>query len=108
MLRPLRYIEARVLPRGWFDAIRQLLLFFAAYQAYQIVRGLVASEVGTASWNATKIIDLEHTLKIFIEPSVQAWAQGQKWLIGFADWMYLNSHFVITVGGLVFLYLFRN
>jgi membrane-associated phospholipid phosphatase len=108
MVRGLRHIERRVLPRGWVDAARQLLLFAAAYYAYQIVRGTVDSKVGTAAWNATKIINLEHSLHVFAEPSVQAWASNKHWLIHGADWMYLNSHFIVTISALVFIYVLRN
>jgi hypothetical protein len=45
---------------------------------------------------------------VFAEPSVQAWASSRTWIIHAADWMYLNSHFVVTVGALVYLYLRRN
>lgn len=108
MIRGLRNIERRVLPHGWGDAARQLLLFGAAYWGYQLVRGAVDSHVGTAVWNATKIINLEHSLHVFAEPSVQTWASSKAWLIHGADWMYLNSHFVVTIGALVWLYLRRN
>ena len=101
MIRGLRNIERRVLPQGWADAARQLLLFAAAYYAYQIVRGTVDGKVAVAAWNATKIINLEHSLHVFAEPNVQAWAAGQHWIIHVADWMYINSHFVVTVGALV-------
>ncbi len=108
MIRGLRNIERRVLPQGWADAARQLLLFAAAYYAYQIVRGTVDGKVAVAAWNATKIINLEHSLHVFAEPNVQAWAASQVWIIHVADWMYLNSHFVVTVGALVWIYLRRN
>ena len=108
MIRGLRNIEQRVLPRGWIDLARQLLLFAAAYYAYQIVRGTVDGKVAVAAWNATKIINLEHTLHIFAEPSVQAWASSKAWLIDGANWMYINSHFVVTVGALAYIYLRRN
>jgi len=108
MIRGLRNIERRVLPQGWADAARQLLLFAAAYYAYQIVRGSVDGKVAVAAWNATKIINLEHSLHVFAEPSVQTWASSRSWIIHAADWMYLNSHFVVTVGSLVWIYLRRN
>ncbi len=108
MVRGLRNIEQRVLPRGWADAARQVLLFAAAYYAYQIVRGTADGKVATAAWNATKIINLEQSLHLFVEPSVQAWASSTTWIIHFADWMYLNSHFVVTFGSLTYIYLRRN
>jgi membrane-associated phospholipid phosphatase len=108
MIRSLRKIERRVLPRGKIDAARQLLLFAVAYYAYQLVRGTVDGKVATAAWNATKIINLEHSLHVFVEPSVQAWASSKQWLIHFADWTYLNCHLAITFGALVFIYVRRN
>jgi hypothetical protein len=108
LVRVVRLIDARLLPRGWFDLLRQLALFSAAYFAYQFVRGAVDGSPGRAFWNATKIIRLEHGLHVFVEPTVQAWASTKPWLIDFADWMYLNSHFTVTISALAFLYLFRN
>jgi membrane-associated phospholipid phosphatase len=111
MRRRLKWIETRVLPRGWTDVIRQLLLFAGAYLVYQLVRGLV-SGVGGETYkpfgDATKIIGLERTLHVFIEPSVQAWASSVHWVMDIADWTYLNAHYVVTIGALVFIYLRRN
>jgi membrane-associated phospholipid phosphatase len=111
MRRRLRLIEARVLPRGWSDVAKQLLLFAGAYVLYQVVRGLV-SGVGGETYkpfgDATKIINLERTLHVFVEPSVQAWTASTHWLMDIADWTYLNAHYVVTLGALVFIYLRRN
>ncbi len=37
-------LQARVLPHGWLDALRQVSLFAAAYYAYRLVRGLVEGD----------------------------------------------------------------
>lgn len=112
MARALRLLEARVLPRGWIDPIRQLALFFAAFGLYGAVRTLAygsAFEPGYKPFgDATKIIDLERTLHVFVEPSIQAWTVNRHWLMDFADWTYLNAHFVVTVGALIFIYARRN
>jgi membrane-associated phospholipid phosphatase len=111
MRRRLRFIEARVLPRGWPDVIRQVLLFLAAYVLYQVVRGLVSGiggEVYKPFGDATKIINLERTLHIFAEPSIQAWASSKHVLMDLADWSYVNAHYFVTLGALVFIYLRRN
>ena len=55
-----------------------------------------------------KIINLERTLHVFVEPSVQAWTLGQHWLLDAADWAYLYSHYVVTLAALIFIYLRRN
>jgi membrane-associated phospholipid phosphatase len=108
MRRRLRTIEARVLPRGWFDVLRQLLLFFLAYMLYQLVRAVVGGGGYKPFGDATKIINLERTLHVFIEPSVQAWTASTHWLMDLADWTYLNAHYFVTIGALVFIYLRRN
>ena len=33
---------------------------------------------------------------MFVEPSIQAWAQNKHWLMDIADWTYLNAHYVVT------------
>jgi membrane-associated phospholipid phosphatase len=108
MRRRLRTIEARVLPRGWSDVLRQLLLFLLAYMLYQLVRALVGGGGYKPFGDATKIINLERALHVFVEPSIQAWAANKHWLMDFADWTYLNAHYFVTIGALVFIYLRRN
>lgn len=108
MLRLARRVEARLFPRGWTDALRQLLLFAVAYVGYRLVRGTIDGQIAVANWNATKLIWLEHQLGFFVEPSVQAWATSKTWLIGAASWLYVNAHFVVSLSALVWLYRFRN
>jgi membrane-associated phospholipid phosphatase len=55
-----------------------------------------------------QIIDVERTLHIFVEPSVQGWTQSQHWLMQGADWIYLNGHFLVTLGALIFIYTRRK
>jgi hypothetical protein len=108
MRRGLTFIEARVLPHGWKDVIRQLALFAGAYMLYQVVRGIVGSGGYKPFGDATKIINLERVLHVFVEPSVQAWTSNVHWLMDIADWSYLNAHYFVTIGALVFIYLRRN
>ncbi len=100
--------ERKLLPKGALDALRQVALFASCYIAYQVVRGFADGSADTAFWNANKVIDLEHSLNIFVEPSIQAWSRGSDFLIGFADWMYVNSHYLITFSTLIFIYMRRN
>jgi membrane-associated phospholipid phosphatase len=110
MPRRLRAIEARLVPHGWIDVVRQALLFAGAFLLYNAVRLAVAPrpDLYKPFGNAMRIIDLERTLHIFIEPSVQAWALNVHWLIDAADWTYLNGHFFVTLGALVWMYVRRN
>lgn len=89
--------------------MRQLMLFLGAYIGYQVVRGLIdGNDVARASWNATKVIDLERALHVFIEPSIEAWALNERWPIDIADWTYVNAHCVVSIGALVFVYMRCN
>jgi hypothetical protein len=106
----LRAIQARVLPHGPFDLLRQVLLFFVAYNGYRLVRGMADQPGVTAAAfeHARALIGVERGLHVFVEPSVQAWASGSKILIGAASWLYLNAQSSVTIGALAFLYLFHN
>ena len=98
-----------LLPKGWLDAATQFLLFFLAYNAYQVVRGITDSGEELAFANAERLIDIERSLGTFFEPGFQqTLLDNAGWIVDFANFMYLNSHFVITVGFLTWLYLFRN
>ena len=109
MGRGLRFIEARLLPRGWLDLIRQILLFGGALLVYDFVRGLVSDGNPYKPFgDATRIIDIERTLHVFIEPSIQEWAMNKHWLMDGVDWTYLNAHFIVTFAVLAFIYLRRN
>jgi hypothetical protein len=107
VLRPISYIGDR-LPRGWWDLLLQLGLFFAAYQCYGLVRGLVDGKADLAYANADRIIHLERSLGAFFEPGLQKSLLDNGWVIDIANWLYLNSHFTITISFLAWLYLFRN
>jgi hypothetical protein len=110
MRRRLRFIESRLLPRGWRDLLAQIALFGTAFLLYNLVRGLVGGggSIYKPFGDAMKIIDLERTLHVFAEPSIQAWAQNKHWLMDAADWTYLNGHFLITLAALVWIYTRRN
>jgi hypothetical protein len=101
-------VAARLLPKGWVDLLRQIVLFCGAYWLYRLVRGQVDGRVASAFENAREVISIERSLHLFIEPSVHAWATGKEWLIDSASWMYLNSHFAITTVALAWIYLRRN
>jgi membrane-associated phospholipid phosphatase len=101
-------LSGRWLPNGWLDAIRQLALFAGVYYLYRIVRGFVDGQAGQAFENARTLVDLERSVGLFFEPGLQAWARGEEWLLTGANWMYVNSHFVVTTTFLIWLYIARN
>ena len=107
MPRPVAKLS-RALPRGWGDALRQLLLFFVAYNAYEVVRGIADHDHALAISNSTHIIHFERSIGAFFEPGFQQAFLNHQWIIDLANFMYLNSHFVLTTCFLVWLYVKRN
>jgi hypothetical protein len=103
-----RALQARLLPHGWLDALRQVLLFAAAYLAYRLVRGLVMGDANAAFAHARDLISLERSMHFFVEPSVQAWASGSHALMEVSSWLYVNAQSTVTFGALLYLYLRHN
>ena len=96
------------MPRGWGDLTLQFLLFFVVYQGYQAVRGIADGKAAVAFANGERVIDLERSLGTFFEPGFQRALLDHQWLIDLCNWAYFNTHFVITIAFLAWLYLFRN
>ena len=96
------------LPRGWRDLLLQVGIFVLVYQAYQVVRGLVDGKAALAMANGERVIELERTLGTFFEAGFQQALLDHRWVIDVCNWAYFNTHFVVTVAFLAWLYLFRN
>lgn len=107
MPRPISFIGSR-LPRGWSDLLLQFALFFSVYQGYQVVRGMSEARSAIAYANADRIIDIERYLGLYFESGLQSAMLNLSWVIDGANWMYVNSHFIVTTSFLAWLYLFRN
>ncbi len=104
-------ISARIgawLPRGWRDLFLQIALYLFADTTYELARGMAEGRASLAFANGERIIDLQRTTGSLFEPTMQAWALSERWLIDFANQIYLNSQFTIAMGFLIWLYLFRN
>jgi membrane-associated phospholipid phosphatase len=96
------------LPHGYGDAGRQLGLFVVAELSYELVRGLADGERVQALVNGQNVIAVERSLGSYFEPGFQALFLDHQWVIDFANFVYMNSHFVVTTAFLVWLYIFRN
>jgi hypothetical protein len=96
------------MPRGPLDAARQWLLFAGAYYVYRIVRGMVDGHPNIAYQHARDIVNFERSIHSFIEVDVQRWAIDNSIFIHVANWMYVNSHFLVTTTFLIWLYIARN
>lgn len=90
------------------DVLRQIVLFGAAYLGYSLVRGLVEGKTSAAFQHARDLIQVERTLHLFVEPSIQAWASGSHVLMDFSSWLYVNAQTSITLAALIYLYVRHN
>lgn len=108
LVEPPQQRGGRLLPRGAPDALRQLALFASVYYLYNLVRGMVNSDVAAAYQNARTLVDAERAVGLFFEPALQTWALGHAWVADAASWVYVNSHFTVTTAFLVWLYLRRR
>jgi hypothetical protein len=108
MVSRARELQARVLPHGWLDALRQVSLFGLAYLGYRLVRGFVEGNANEAFAHARDLISLERGMHLFVEPSVQAWASSSHVVMTISSWIYVNAQTSVTVAALVYLYLRHN
>ncbi|HMD51727.1 MAG TPA: phosphatase PAP2 family protein [Solirubrobacteraceae bacterium] len=108
MVARIRLLQARLLPHGWTDVVRQVCLFGLAYIGYRIARGLAEGNANAAFAHARELISLERTLHLFVEPSVQTWASSSHFLMTTASWLYVNAQGPVTIGALLYLYLRHN
>jgi len=108
MVARARAMQARVLPHGWIDALRQVTLFGLAYLAYRLVRGFVEGNANEAFAHARDLISLERGMHLFVEPSIQAWASSSHLVMVVSSWIYVNAQTSVTIGALLYLYLRHN
>jgi len=107
-VRALLAKSTRWLPQGPADAARQLGLFVLADLCYETVRGVADGQRVEAFANANTVIDIERATGTYFEPGLQSALIDHRWIIDAANFAYMNSHFVITTGFLVWLYICRN
>ena len=99
----------RVLPRGWADFGRQLVIWFGFVFAYQIVRGIVDRNPTKAFENGLKVISFEQkTTHHLLELTLQRLADSSRLVADLASWTYWNSEFTIVGVALLWVYLRRN
>ncbi|MEV7358132.1 phosphatase PAP2 family protein [Kitasatospora sp. NPDC091276] len=87
-------------PKIWFE----LALIGISYWIYSIIRNAVPEQASIAQKHARWIWDLEQSLGIAVERSINHAANSVGWLITGMNYYYATLHFVVTIGVLVWLY----
>src|SRR2546423_14620764 len=98
----------RLLPRGYADFVRQLLIWFGFLVAYQAARGVADRDPTRAFANGWKVIDLEQRLAGLGELTLQGWTQSSRFLEAAVSWTYWNSEFTVVGIALLWVYLRRH
>jgi hypothetical protein len=98
-------MPARALPRISLSpaARAQLGIFLFAYLLYSAARFVTIGDLSVAQANADWIMDLENTLSLGIESSVQQALTGSVW-IWLLNHLYLAAQLVVLPGALIFLW----
>jgi hypothetical protein len=99
--------ERRLLPRGWFDLFRQILIWFGFVLAYQVVRGIADRSPSVAFENARGVIDIERRATGLWELSLQSWTESFHLLGLLTSWTYWLSQFAVVGLALLWVY-FRH
>jgi membrane-associated phospholipid phosphatase len=98
----------RILPRGYSDFARQLLIWFGFLLAYQLARGVADREPAEALRNGLSVIDLQQRLGGLWEISLQGALLSSDFLVTLTSWTYWLSQFAVLGLALLYVYLRRN
>jgi len=98
----------RILPRGYRDFARQLMIWIGFVLAYQLARGVADRDPAEAIRNGLAVIDLQERLGGLWEVSLQGALLSSDFLMTLTSWTYWLSQFVILGLALLFVYVRRN
>ena len=98
----------RVLPKGYIDFGRQLLIWFGFLFVYQIVRGMADRSPAQALDNGLAVIDFQQRLGALWELSLQGLLLSSSFLQTLTSWTYWLSQFAVLGLALLYVYLRRS
>jgi hypothetical protein len=98
----------RVLPKGYADLGRQVLIWFGFLAVYQVARGMADRSPAEAIENGLAVIDVQQRLGGFFELSLQGLLLSSSFLQTLTSWTYWLSQFAVLGIALLYVYLRRN
>ena len=91
--------------RPGLSHVKEITLFLICYVVYLLTRDLFFDQ-STALQNSRLIIDIERSLGILIEPSLQSWLLGASpFLLTICNWLYIITYWPVIFGISLVLYL---
>jgi hypothetical protein len=98
----------RVLPKGYADLARQVLIWFGFLLVYQIARGMADRSPAQALDNGLAVIDLQERFGGLWELSLQGLLLSSDFLMTLTSWTYWLSQFAVLGLALLYVYLRRH
>jgi hypothetical protein len=86
----------------WWLEVAAVLVFYLVYSA---IRNANEGDTSVAFHNARRLMDLERSMGLLHEETLQDWALHWKPLVIAANYFYGSLHFVVTIGAALFLFL---
>jgi hypothetical protein len=100
--------RTRLLPRFSRRDIIEGAIIAVAFLLYFWVRGAVVDAPQTAYWHARDIIDAERSLHIFVEPDMNRWVVGHRWLAQVLNYTYFYLHLPLIIVFGIWAYYYRR
>ena len=95
-------------PSGGEDVVRQVLIMFACYAAYDVSRALAQGREAVALANGVFFMNLEKALGIWWEPWIQGRVSAVEPLMTLLVWIYQYAHLPIIIGAMVWVFTQRR
>jgi len=105
LLNDARYSLA---PDGGWDVVRQALIMFACYLAYDLSRALSQGREAIAMANGIYFMNLEKALGIWWEPWIQGRVSAVGPLMTSLVWVYQYAHLPVIIGIMVWAFTQRR
>ncbi len=90
--------------RGWSGFGWQIVFLLPPALLYFYVRDLSAGQEREAFENAASIVELQKSLGLDWESTLQQQVLDTDWLVAAMNWVYIYGHFPVIVGSLVLLF----
>ncbi len=90
--------------RGWSGFGWQIVLLLPPGLLYFLVRDLSAGQEREAFENAASIVNLQESLGLDWEATLQQQILGTDWIVAAFNWIYIYGHFPVIIASLVLLF----
>ena len=91
----------------WWREVLLVLVFYVIYSWVRNQFGSAGSPVASkkeAMGHALQIIDIQTSIGLYHEETIQEWFLGSRWFVQFWNLFYGTFHFVVTAGCIVWLF----